>query len=135
MRVKNVTNNEGQEINFIQEKKNEDADFGVILDQAPEVGKPFKITVEADGLDVLTQEGIGNFILNPRARSTWYPNNPFTAFGDRAVFDLTFTFPKKYTLVGVGNRVGEETIDGDMKTSKWTSEVEFEVAGLNYGDF
>lgn len=135
MRVKNVTNQEGQEIPFIQEKKDEDADFGVILDKAPEVGKPFKITVEADGMDVLSKEGTGNFILNPRARSTWYPNNPFTAFGDRAIFNLTFHYPKKFVLVGVGNRVGEETIEGDLKTSKWNSEVEFEVAGFNYGDF
>ncbi len=136
MRIKTVTNEAGEEISFIQEKKDEDADFGVILNQAPEVGKPFKITVEGDGLDVLTQEGVGNFILNPRARSTWYPNNPFTAFGDRATFNLTFRSPKKFVLVGVGNRVGEETVEGDVKVSKWTTDgVEYEVAGFNYGDF
>lgn len=136
MRIKTVTDENGQEINFIQEKKGEDADFGVILDKSPEVGKPFKITVEGDGLDVLTQEGIGNFILNPAARGNWYPNNPFTAFGDRATFNLTFRYPKKYVLVGVGNRVGEETLDGELKVAKWTSDgIDFEVAGFNYGDF
>ncbi len=135
MRIKTVRNEAGEEISFIQEKKDEDADFGVILGRAPEVGKPFKITVEGDGIDVLIRQGTGNFILNPGARSTWYPNNPFTAFGDRAIFNLTFHYPKKYVLVGVGNRVGDETTEGEVKTSKWSSDVEFEVAGFNYGDF
>lgn len=136
LRVKTVTNEKGEELSYIQEKKDEDADFGVILATAPEVDKPFKIKVEYEGLDVVNQEGAGNFILNPSARSSWYPNNPFTAFGDRATFNLTFHYPKQYVMVGIGSRVGEETEEGNIKTSKWTSDgVEYEVAGFNYGDF
>lgn len=136
LRVKTVTNENGEELSFIQEKKDEDADFGVILADAPEVDKPFKIKVEYEGLDVVNQEGKGNFILNPSARSTWYPNNPFTAFGDRATFNLTFRYPKQYVMVGVGSRVGQETEEGGTKISKWTSDgIEYEVAGFNYGDF
>ena len=70
----------------------EDADFGIILDKAPEVGKPITITVDYEGEGALIDEGGGNYILGPR--STWYPNNPFTAFGDRASFNLTFRYPK-----------------------------------------
>jgi hypothetical protein len=134
MRVKNVTSESGEEFSFIQEKKDEDADFGIIFAKAPEVGKPFKITVEYEGDGALLNAGSGNFYLGPR--STWYPNNPFGAFADRAIFNLTLHYPKKYTMVGIGNRVGEETIAGDLKTSRWsTGDVEFEVAGFNYGDF
>src|SRR5439155_23664922 len=134
LRVRSVKDEKGSALTFVQEKKDEDADFGVILPEAKEAGKPFKINVEYDGVDALRQAGSGNYILIPR--STWYPNNPNSAFGDRATFDLTFHYPKKFVMVGVGSRMGEDTIDGDQKTSKWSSEgVELAVAGFNYGDF
>lgn len=134
MRVKSVLDETGGAVTFIQEKKDGDADFGVIMPKAMEVGKPFKLTVEYDGIDALRDAGNSNFILVPR--STWYPNNPYTAFGDRASFDVTFRYPKKYVLIGVGSRMGPEALDGDAKVSKWSSEgVELAVAGFNYGDF
>jgi hypothetical protein len=134
LRVKSVRDEKGDPLVFIQEKKEEDSDLAVILPAAAEVGKPFKLKFEYDGIDALRQSGNGNFILVPR--STWYPNNPASSFGDRATFDITFRYPKKFILIGVGTRVGEETPDGDLKVSKWTSGgVELAVAGFNYGDF
>ncbi len=134
LRVKSVRAEDNSEIDFIQEKKDEDADFGAVLPQAMEVGKPFKLTVEYDGTEALKLAGSGNYFLLPR--STWYPNNPFTAFGDRASFDMTFRYPKKFMLVGVGDRIGEEQVEGDQKIAKWSSQgVELAVSGFNYGDF
>jgi hypothetical protein len=134
LRVKSVRTEDNSEIDFIQEKKDEDADFGIILPAAPEAGKTFQVTVEYDGAEALQLAGKGNFFLGPR--STWYPNNPGTAFGDRAKFDITFRYPKKFTMIGVGDRVGEEAVEGDQKISKWTSgDTEMAVAGFNYGDF
>jgi hypothetical protein len=134
LRVKSVRTEENSDIDYIQESKDEDSDFGVILPKAPEPGKPFKLTVEYEGSEALRLAGQGNYILIPR--STWYPNNPNTAFGDRAVFDLTFRYPKKFILVATGNRVGAEELGGDLKVSKWSTEgVDIAVAGFNYGDF
>ena len=134
LRVKSVKDEAGNPLTFIQEKKDEDADFGVILPNAQPVGKPFKLTVEYDGTEALREAGDGNFILIPR--STWYPNNPISSFGDRATFDITFRTPKKFVMVGVGDRVGVETLEGDLKVGKWSSGgVELAVAGFNYGDF
>ncbi len=135
LRVSDVRMTEsGESLNFIQEEKNQDADFGVILPKAAEAGKPLKITVEYDGVEALREAGSGNFILIPR--STWYPNNPAGAFGDRARFDVTFHYPKKFVLVGIGAIVGEEKLEDDLKTVKWSSgAVEMAVAGFNYGDF
>ncbi len=134
LRVKNVLDENGQELNFIQEKKSEDSDFGVIFAKAPEANKPLKITVEYEGDGALLNAGGGNFFLGPR--STWYPNNPFAAFADRASFNLTLSYPKIYTMVGIGERVGEDKEEGELKTSKWTTNgVDYEVAGFNYGDF
>lgn len=134
LRVSAVLDEAGGALDFIQEKKDEDADLFVILPAAKEVGKPFKIKVEYEGTEALREAGTGNFILIPR--STWYPNNPHTSFGDRATFDLIFRYPKKYELVGVGSRIGEPIVEKDIAVSKWSSEgVELAVAGFNYGGF
>jgi hypothetical protein len=134
LRVRSVTDEANNELSFIQEDKDKDSDFGVILPETKEIGKTFKLTVEYDGEDALEKRGNGTFDLLPR--STWYPNNPATAFGDRATFDMTFHYPKKFILVGVGNRVGTETVDGDIKTAKWSTEgINYAVAGFNYGEF
>lgn len=134
LRVTRVTDEQGADLNFIQESKDEDADFGIILPQPLEAGKTYKIKVEYDGDGAIRDSGGGNFILIPR--STWYPNNAGTQFGDRAIFDMTFTYPKGHMFVGTGAPVGAETRDGDQIVAKWSSgQTELAVAGFNYGRF
>lgn len=134
LRVKSVLDENGGSISFIQEKSDKDSDFGIILPESKKPGESFKITVEYEGTKALAQAGSGNYILLPR--STWYPNNPMTSFGDRATFDITFRYPKNYVMVGIGSRVGEETTENNQKVSKWTTgDTEMTVAGFNYGDF
>jgi hypothetical protein len=134
LRVSRVQDEQGRDLNFVQEGKSEDADFGVIMPQALEAGKTFKITVQYDGDEALRDSGSGNFILIPRL--TWYPNNAGTQFGDRAIFDMTFHFPKGNTFVGTGALVGEEDRSGDQAVAKWSSgTTELAVAGFNYGKF
>ncbi len=134
LRVSRVQDEQGRDLNFVQEGKDEDADFGIIMPQALEAGKTYKITVQYEGNDALRDSGGGNFILVPR--STWYPNNGGTQFGDRAIFDMTFHFPKGNTLVATGALVGPENRDGDQAIAKWSSgTTELAVAGFNYGKF
>lgn len=134
LRVSRVQDEQGRDLNFVQEGKDEDADFGVIMPQALEAGKTFKITVQYEGEGALRDSGSGNFILIPRL--TWYPNNAGTQFGDRAIFDMTFHFPKGNTFVGTGTLVGPENRDGDQAVAKWSSgTTELAVAGFNYGKF
>lgn len=134
LRVNRVQDEQGRDLNFIQEGKDQDADFGVILPQPLEAGKTYKITVQYDGGDAIRDSGAGNFILVPR--STWYPNNAGIQFGDRAIFDMTFHFAKGNTFVATGTLVGPETRDGDLAVAKWSSgTTELAVAGFNYGRF
>lgn len=134
LRVSRVKDEQGKELSFVQEDKDEDADFGVVLSEALEAGKSYKLTVEYDGLDALKDSGGGNFILLPR--STWYPNNPSASFGDRAVFEISMRYPKDYIFVATGALAGPEQQDGDLKLAKWTSgNTELPVAGFNYGKF
>jgi len=136
LRVSRVRDEAGKELAFVQEAKDEDADFGVILPQPLVAGKTYKINFEYAGGDALIDTGGGNFFVNPGARLTWYPNNEGTAFGDRARFDVTFRYPKGKTLIGTGNPVEAEATDGDLMAAKWTSgDTQLAVAGFNYGLF
>ncbi|HYW71064.1 MAG TPA: carboxypeptidase regulatory-like domain-containing protein [Pyrinomonadaceae bacterium] len=135
LRVSRVRDEAGHDLAFVQEAKDEDADFGVIFPKPLERGKTYKINFEYSGGDALIDVGGGNFFVNPGARLSWYPNNEGTAFGDRARFDVTFRYPKGKTLIGTGAPV-EEAADGDLVAAKWSSgETQLAVAGFNYGIF
>jgi hypothetical protein len=134
LRVKRVFDANGQEINIIQEDKNKDGSLAVILPSAPAAGQSFVLNFEYEGDNAVINRGSGNFTLVPR--STWYPNNGGTQFGDRAAFDITFRYPKQLVMVGVGDLVEPEKLEGDQKIAKWSTKgVEMAVAGFNYGDF
>ena len=134
LRVTRVQDNEGKDLGFIQESKDEDADLGILMPAPLEVGKDYTITVQYSGGDALRDSGGGNFILIPR--SSWYPNNAGTQFGDRAVFDITFHYPKGLTFVGTGAPVEPDKQDGNVMVAKWSSgKTELAVAGFNYGRF
>jgi carboxypeptidase family protein/peptidase M1-like protein len=134
LRVSRVEDEQGKELNFIQQGKDEDADFGIIFPQALVPGKTYKVKVQYDGGDALSDSGGGNFILIPR--SSWYPNNAGTQFGDRAIFNMTFRFPKGLTFVGTGAPAAPDQREGDVTIAKWSSgTTELAVAGFNYGKF
>lgn len=134
LRVSHVKDEQGRDLDFIQENKSDDADFGVIWPEPLEAGRTYKLTIEYAGGDALRDIGNGNFFLGPRA--SWYPNNYGTAFGDRATFTLTFHYPKGKILVSTGSVVTPAAPDGNVLTAKWSSgEVALAVAGFNYGSF
>lgn len=134
LRVKKITDEDGNDLDFIQEDKTKDAGLAVILPKAKEVKKPFKLTFEYEGTNALIDVGAGNFILV--ARTNWYPNNGGTQFGDRATFDITFHYPKKYVMIGTGELVDGPKEEEDLKVERWSTKgVEMAVAGFNYGNF
>jgi hypothetical protein len=134
LRVSHVRDDQNRELGFVQEGKDDDADFGVILPELVGPGKTMKLTVEYEGEDALKDSGGGNFILI--ARTSWYPNNWTQSFGDYATVDVTMRFPKEAIFVGTGAPAGPEQTDGDWKVAKWTSgTTELAVTGFNYGKF
>lgn len=134
LRVSRVLDGQGKEVGFVQESKDEDADLAVIMPQSLEVGKEYSLTFQYSGGDALRDSGGGNFILIPR--STWYPNNAGTQFGDRAIFDITFRYPKGNTFVGTGAPLEPDKREDDGMIAKWSSgKTDLAVAGFNYGRF
>lgn len=135
LRVTRVQDAEGNDLNFVQEDKNEDSDFGVIMPKPLEAGKTYQLSIQYDGNEAMRDSGGGNYILIPR--STWYPGNANVLFAeDRAIFDMTFRYPKSLTFVGTGAPTAPDTREGDLAVAKWSSgQTELAVAGFNYGRF
>jgi hypothetical protein len=130
LRVRSVTGENQTPLNFIQEKKEEDAQFAVILPEKLPLGKKYTITTVYAGPDVVMNEGGGNYY--PVGRESWYPNT--TQFDNFGTYEMSFRIPAGLTMVATGDPTGD-TADGDHTISKWTSNVPIAVAGFNFGRF
>jgi len=130
LRVHRVADESGKELAFIQEERDEDGSFHIILPEAAAQGHTYNLRIDYQGDRVIDNEGNGNFAVG--ARTSWYPT--LNSFQDRATYDLGFRVPKQFTLVGVG-KLKQESKDGDWAVSEWSSEVPLAVAGFNYGEF
>lgn len=129
LRVESVTDASGQTLPFIQEEKNDDPQFAVILPKGVAGGETFILKTAYEGKDAVMDEGGGNYY--PVARDNWYPNS---RFGDYAEYELTFRIPKGLTMVATGTPVSSQD-EGNQNVSVWRSEVPLAVAGFNFGRF
>jgi len=132
LRVRSVTAADGQPLSFIQEDKNDDAQFAVILPKALGADEQFTIATEYEGKEAVTNEGGGNYF--PVARMNWYPNNPGGSLGEYATYDMTFRIPKGMQIAVTGIRVSESN-DGGQNVTVWKSEAPQTVAGFSFGKF
>ena len=130
LRVARVTDQNGQDLHFIQENRKEDGSFYAILDAAPAMGQEHSITVEYAGDKVLSNAGNGSFYV--RARESWYPN--LNGFGEKALYDLIFKVPHNNIVISVGKLEGESTEEG-FAVSHWVTPAPVAVAGFNYGQY
>jgi hypothetical protein len=131
LRVQSVTA-DGQPLSFIQEDKNDDADFAVILPKPLAVGDSFRLTTTYSGKDAVRNAGGGNYF--PVARDDWYPNNTGAGLGEYASYDMTFHIPKGMKIAATGARLKEYN-EGNENVSVWKSESPQTVAGFNFGKF
>ena len=123
---------DGQALPFIQEDKNDDADFAVILPKALSAGEKYTITTTYGGKEAVTNEGGGNYF--PVARSSWYPNNSNASLGEYTEYDMTFRIPKGMKIAATGSLVSDNN-EGGQDVTVWRSEVPQTVAGFNFGKF
>jgi hypothetical protein len=131
LRVQSVSAN-GQALSFIQEDKNEDGNFAVILPQALSAGEKITITTTYDGKEAVSNEGGGNYF--PVARQNWYPNAPGAHFGEYALYDMTLRIPKGMKMAATGVLVSESN-EGGQNVTAWKGENPQTVAGFSFGRF
>ena len=131
LRVSGVWGPGGEALDFIQEDKERDADFAVVLQKPLKVGETIQITTSYAGKDAVLDMGSGNYFLV--AREDWYPNVRGT-FGNYAQYHMTFHTAKNVEVVATGNRVTDKE-DGGKRTSVWQTMAPIAVAGFNLGEF
>jgi hypothetical protein len=131
LRVSKVETEKGDPLDFVQEKKDEDADFGIILAHSLKKGDSATLRIAYGGKDVVMNEGGANYY--PVARQSWYPNSSH-GLGDYATYRMLFHVPKGLQLIATGTRLSE-TNDGKITTSEWKTDVPIAVVGFNLGRF
>jgi peptidase M1-like protein len=131
LRVQSVTAGD-QPLTFIQEDKNDDADFAVILVKPLAAGENFTVTTSYSGKEAVSNEGSGNYF--PIARDDWYPNSTSPGLGEYASYDMTFHIPKGMKIAATGVLLNESN-EGGQNVSVWKSEAPQTVAGFNFGKF
>jgi hypothetical protein len=132
LRVRSVKTESGEALSFIQEDKNEDADFAVILPKPLVTGEKLSVVTEYEGKEAVSNEGAGNYF--PIAREDWYPNNPGGSLGEYATYDMTFRIPKGMQMAATGVKVSESN-EGGQNVTVWKSEAPQTVAGFSFGRF
>ncbi len=130
LRAQSVTGEGGQALSFIQEDKNQDPQFWVILPKGLAAGQEYTITSVYSGKDAISNEGGGNYY--PVARNSWYTSSE--RWDDFTWFDMTFSIPKGMDLVATGRPISTVT-EGKQTISRWQSEQAQPVAGFQFGKF
>jgi len=131
LRVDSVTGSDGKPLPFIQEDKDEDADFSVILPSELKKGETFTLTTRYAGKDAISNEGGGNYYPVPAAREDWYPSQGFSHY---ATYEMVFHVPKGMKMVATG-KLDKEANEGSETISYWTADIPQGVAGFNFGLF
>lgn len=62
----------------------------------------------------------------------WYPIHSSL---QKAIFDVTYHFPERYELAGVGEKVSEDENDDETKTSRWVTKYPIRNCCFNIGKF
>lgn len=130
LRVQGVVGPDGHSLPFVQEDKNDDADFCVILPKALAQGQEYTITTTYGGKDAVENEGSGNYY--PVARENWYPGKAAAAFGDDSSFDMIFRIPKGMKMAASGSLISERE-EGNQSVTEWKSDAPQPVAGFQFG--
>jgi len=131
LRVQSVTG-EGQSLSFIQEDKDADGNFAVILPKTLEAGDKCIVTTTYAGKGAVSNEGGGNYF--PIARENWYPNNPGSRFGEFVSYDMTFRIPDDMKIAATGVLLSSNN-EGGQNVTVWRSEAPQAVAGFSFGKF
>jgi hypothetical protein len=131
LRVSKVETEKGEALDYVQQDKSEDPDFGVVLAAPLKKGETAAVKITYGGKEVVFNEGQGNYY--PTARENWYPNSS-QSLGDYATYRMLFHVPKGLQIVATGTKVSEGT-DGGITTSEWKTEAPLAVVGFSLGDF
>ncbi len=135
--VEEVHSEDGKPLVFFQNedlerrdilRRGDDAIFVALAAPAHD-GQEIELQISYHG-SVITNAGNGvEFVAE---RENWYAHA--AGSGHFVPFDLTFRWPKRFTLVATGTKI-ESYDNGDSNAGRWRSEVPFCLVGFNLGEY
>ncbi len=134
LRVSAVQTADGAQLDFIQENKDYDPDFAVILPAPIANDQPYVLKITYAGKDAVHDEGNGNYYLESGARERWYPSAREGGLGSYATYHMIFRVPKGLDLIATGKQV-RQAEEGGQNVTEWVTDVPIPVAGFNMGRF
>ena len=134
LRVSGVYSEDGSALDFVQESRDIDGDYAVILPQAVKTGDTLRLLTTYSGGDALKADGNNAYHLVDGAEDSWYPSDP-AGMVDTANFHMTFHLPKSLQLVASGKQVSLAPEGDSMQKAVWETQAAIPVAGFNLGDF
>ncbi len=133
LRASGVWGPKGEALDYIQEDKDHDAEFAVVLDKPLKKGESIAITTAYVGKDVIRDLGNLNYQVNGGARESWYPNVR-GSLGNYAHYRMIFRTPKDIEIVATGSQLRDGQ-ENKMRVSEWQTSSPIPVAGFNLGRF
>jgi Peptidase family M1 domain len=131
LRVSKVEDEHGEVLDFVQERKEDDPNFGLVLAHPLKKGESATVKITYGGKDAVRSVGGDNY--DPIARESWFPNGG-TGFGSYSIYTMRFHTPKEIELIATGNKLSDK-VDGKIRTTEWASKVPLPVAGFHLGRF
>lgn len=131
LRVSKIEGEHGEQLDYVQEKKEDDADFALVLDHPLKKGDTAVVRITYGGKDAVRNVGSNNF--DPVARESWFPNGG-TGFGGYTTYKMLFHSPKEDQFIATGNKI-KDTVDGKIRTTEWDTKMPLPVVGFHLGDF
>jgi Peptidase family M1 domain len=132
LRVSGVFSDTGAPLDFVQEAKDADPQFAIILPAAAKAGQTIRLLTRYAGPEALRRDGEDVYDL--LARESWYPAG-LGQLGDFANFRMTFHMPKNLQIVATGKQVSLTPEDKGMVRAVWATDAPIPVAGFNLGAF
>ncbi|HTU32188.1 MAG TPA: M1 family aminopeptidase [Candidatus Acidoferrum sp.] len=101
----------------------------VVLPAPAGAGQQIRLSVSYHGSVI---SDAGNGVEYVGEHETWYAHP--AGIDNFALFDMSFRWPKRYTLVATGKEV-ESHVEGDFESGRWVSQLPFAFAGFNLGEY
>ena len=113
LRVSKVEDEHGEALDFVQEKKEDDPDFGLVLAHPLKKGETAVVQITYGGKDAV--RNVGNDNYDPVARESWFPNGG-VGLGSYATYTMRFHTPKEIQLIATGTKL-HDSVDGRIRTT------------------
>jgi hypothetical protein len=134
LRVSGVYDESGNPLDFVQENKDYDPQFAVLLRKGATRGQTLRLLTTYGGPDAVRRDGDGMYYLNEGARESWYPAGS-EGLGGFADFNMTFHVPRNLQVIATGKEISKEPEPGGGQRVVWVTQFPIPVAGFNLGDF